>query len=102
MPGLFHATGRALSEPSAGHYRPMVMRLILGLLLALTLLAGCGEDTSDPASDTATDGSSTTSGESSSEPGGSEPETIAIVSASDAGGEVSPVATPLTDDAAVS
>lgn len=88
-------------------YRPMVMRLILGLLLTLTLLAGCGEDTAvDPAANGS--GQSSPSGSSSSTPG-SAPSSgpvdftrIAVVTETNVGGQVDEKAVDLTDEAAFS
>jgi len=83
----------------------MVMRLILGLLLTLTLLAGCGEDTAvDPA------GQSSPSGSSSSAPGSTSSDApsngpvdfteVAVVTETNVGGQVDEVAVDLTDEAA--
>jgi hypothetical protein len=76
----------------------MVMRSLLGILLALTLLlAGCGSDSGDAgdrASDPAGTGESTTSD-------GAEPELLTLVAQSDVGGEVDPRAVSLDGQAAV-
>ena len=49
MAGACHVTGTA-PEPAGTRYRPMDMRHLLGILLALTLvLAGCGAEDGGPA-----------------------------------------------------
>ena len=70
----------------------MTMRLILGLLLALTvLLSGCGSETPDEqAADPAPSN------------GPADFDHVAVVSASAVGGEVAPRAVDLTDEAALS
>lgn len=83
----------------------MVMRLILGALLALTLLlTGCGDDagSGDEADDPAPTQSSSSPAEDDPAPGGQVDFTeIAMVSESNVGGEVSEMATVLDSDAAV-
>lgn len=75
----------------------MVMRPVIAALLALALLAGCGEAADDPAYGPGADPAA-----SSSSPGApAEPETVAILTGSDAGGEVSTQGTPLVDERAV-
>lgn len=84
----------------------MVMRLILGLLLTLTLLAGCGEDTvvdraGDPSSPSGS--SSSTPGSTSSGAPSNGPvdfTQVAVVTETNVGGEVDEQAVDLTDEAA--
>lgn len=85
----------------------MVMRLILGLLLTLTLLAGCGEDTAvDPAGQSSPSGSSSsTPGSASSDAPGNGPvdfTEVAVVTETNVGGQVDEQAVDLTDEAAFS
>lgn len=71
----------------------MFMRLLLGTLLALTLLlTGCGADGADERADDP-DPTEPTSSATPGDP--SEPEVLALVSESNVGGEVSPVAVRL-------
>lgn len=76
----------------------MVMRLILGVLLALALLAGCGEETPglSPA-EPATSGSSAPS-DGPASTGPVDFEQVAVVSETDAGGHVARRAVNLSDD----
>jgi ABC-type glycerol-3-phosphate transport system substrate-binding protein len=69
------------------------MRFLGSCLLALVLLlAGCGESSSSEAVE------SPTHSPTFSDPGPSEPLTVAIVSETAAGGEVDPVAVPVESD----
>lgn len=76
----------------------MVMRLLVGLLLALTLLAGCGEDTPglSPAEPTTSGSSAPSDGPASTGP--VDFEQVAVVSETDAGGHVAREAVNLSDD----
>src|SRR5829696_674609 len=83
----------------------MTMKRLLGpVLLALLVLAGCGDSASDSASDPAIPPSSTSASASSSPSAPSEspatPQTVAIVSQTAAGGKVDLTAVPVEDDAA--
>ncbi len=84
----------------------MTMKRLLGpALLALLLVTGCSDSTSDSASDPS-DPASTSAGESSAtaEPsptGGLEPQTIAVVSQTAAGGSVDLNAVPVDDEASL-
>lgn len=80
----------------------MVMRLILGLLLTLTLLSGCGDDAA-PADDRAVDPSASESRTPSQPPatGPVDFELVGIVSASAVGGAVANQGVDLSDDAAL-
>jgi hypothetical protein len=82
----------------------MVMRLILGALLALTLLlTGCGDDggPGDQADDPAPTGSSSSPEGSPSEAGPVDFTEVAMVSESAVGGQVSTTPTVLDSEAAV-
>jgi hypothetical protein len=75
-------------------YRPRGMRLLGSTLLALALLlSGCGDSSSSEATD------SPSPSPTFSDPPATDPLTVAIVSATAAGGEVDPVAVPVEDDA---
>ena len=84
----------------------MTMNRLLGpVLLTLVLLTGCGDSSSDTASNPS-DPASTSAGESSAtaEPsptGDLEPQTIAIVSQTAAGGSVDLNAVPVDDEASL-
>jgi ABC-type glycerol-3-phosphate transport system substrate-binding protein len=84
----------------------MSMKRLLGpALLAVVVLAGCGDSASSSASEPASEPSSTsisTSASASDEPTeAAAPQTIAIVSQTAAGGEVDLNAVPVDDDAAL-
>lgn len=72
------------------------MRTLLGLLIALALLAGCGEEVSRDAADNAR-----TTSVATVEPTTADPTTVDLVSASDVGGEVEATATPVPDATAL-
>jgi ABC-type glycerol-3-phosphate transport system substrate-binding protein len=80
----------------------MSMRRLLGpALLAVVVLAGCGDSASDSASDPASRPSSATASASDEPTEAAAPQTIAIVSQTAAGGEVDLNAVPVDDDAAL-
>ena len=79
----------------------MTMKRLLGpALLALVLLAGCGDSTSDSASDPAPQPTSTSTTAEDEPTEESAPQTVAIVSQTGAGGEVDLNAVPVEDEAA--
>jgi hypothetical protein len=81
----------------------MSMKRLLGpALLAVVLLAGCGDSTSGSASEPAPQPSSTSTTASDEPTESAAPQTIAIVSQTAAGGEVDLNAVPVDDDAALS
>ncbi|MGZ8738682.1 MAG: hypothetical protein ACXWW7_16075 [Nocardioides sp.] len=81
----------------------MTMRPILGLLLALTLLlAGCGSETPEEQADDPTPAETTSSSPAPTPTNGPvDSDHVAVVSESDVGGKIAPVAVDLTDEAAL-
>ena len=80
----------------------MTMKRLLGpALLAVVVLAGCGDSTSDSASDPASQPSSSSTSASDEPTEALAPQTIAIVSQTAAGGQVDLNAVPVDDDAAL-
>jgi hypothetical protein len=83
----------------------MVMRHLLGTLLAIVLLlAGCGNDGGNDATNDAANDPGNTAGDSSGQAteGPIEPGEVVFVSESAVGGSVSTTATPLEDEQSVS